>query len=160
MGFRGPRRESGESMRVWTFRFEGFIKRTGNAHYQADANMDAKIFLHPLILGVVLLECSQIKRGRKLRYWRHLQQHQGVEHDRQQSLVQRCGCQCRCQWDDEAIHIQDKSSHRRAGHLSATASSREPLCLEILHLYMCRLFSFFAKCFLRTTFANHIVKVL
>ena len=52
------RRQPGESMRKWTSRFEAFIKKTGNALHQADAEIDETTFLHPLIQRILLLECS------------------------------------------------------------------------------------------------------
>ena len=47
MGLKGLRRETGESMRKWTSRFEGFVSRTRAALHQADANIDADTSLHP-----------------------------------------------------------------------------------------------------------------
>ena len=67
MGLKGLRRGTGESMRKWTSHRECFVKRTKAALHQADANIDPDTFLHPLILGIMLLECS-------LRYWQHLEQ--------------------------------------------------------------------------------------
>ena len=49
MGLRDMRRQPGESMRKWTSRFEAFIKKTGKALHQADAEIDETTFLHPLI---------------------------------------------------------------------------------------------------------------
>ena len=49
MGLRDMRRQPGERMRKWTARFEAFIKKTGKALHQADAEIDEKTFLHPLI---------------------------------------------------------------------------------------------------------------
>ena len=60
MGLRDMRRQSGESMRKWTSRFEAFIKKTGKALHQADAEIDETTFLHPLIQGILLLECSNL----------------------------------------------------------------------------------------------------
>ena len=57
MGLRDMRRQPGESMRKWTSRFEAFIKKTGKALHQADAETT---FLHPLIQGILLLECSNL----------------------------------------------------------------------------------------------------
>ena len=59
MGLRDMRRQPGESMRKWTSRFEAFIKKTGKALHQADAEIDETTFLHPLIQGILLLECKQ-----------------------------------------------------------------------------------------------------
>ena len=61
MGLRDMRRQPGESMqRKWTSRFEAFIKKTGKALHQADAEIDEATFLHPLIQGILLLECSNL----------------------------------------------------------------------------------------------------
>ena len=60
MGLRDMRRQPGESMRKWTSRFEAFIKKTGKALHQADAEIDESTFLHPLIQGILLLECSNL----------------------------------------------------------------------------------------------------
>ena len=49
MGLRDMRRQPGESMRKWTSRFEAFIKKTGKALHQADAEIDESTFLHLLI---------------------------------------------------------------------------------------------------------------
>ena len=54
------RRQPGESMRKWTSRFEASIKKTGKALHQADAEIDEATFLHPLIQGILLLECSNL----------------------------------------------------------------------------------------------------
>ena len=47
-------------MRKWTSRFEAFIKKTGKALHQADAEFDESNFLHPLIQGILFLECSNL----------------------------------------------------------------------------------------------------
>ena len=60
MGLRDMRRQPGESMRKWTSRFEAFTKKTGKALHQADAEIDETTFLHPLIQGILLLECSNL----------------------------------------------------------------------------------------------------
>ena len=60
MGLCDMRRQPGESMRKWTSRFEAFIKKTGKAHHQADAEIEETTFLHPLIQGILLLECSNL----------------------------------------------------------------------------------------------------
>ena len=87
-GTHGLRRESGKCMLKWTSRFEGFVKRTGAALHQADANIDADTFLHPLILGIMLLECSRLTpQQRMLRYWQHLEQQQRRE---AQSVIVTC----------------------------------------------------------------------
>ena len=39
-------------MRKWTSRSEGFVKRTGAALHQADANIGVDTFPQPLILGI------------------------------------------------------------------------------------------------------------
>ena len=57
MGLRGLRRGSGEWMRKWT-RLESFVERPRKAFHHADVHIDAETFLHPLILGITLLECS------------------------------------------------------------------------------------------------------
>ena len=44
MGLRDMRRQPGESMRKWTSRFEAFIKKTGKALHQADAEIDEATF--------------------------------------------------------------------------------------------------------------------
>ena len=54
------RRQPGESVRKWTSRFEAFIKKTGKALNQAHAEIDETTFLHPLIQGIPLLECSSL----------------------------------------------------------------------------------------------------
>ena len=60
MGLRDMRRQPGESMRKWTSRFEAFIKKTGKALHQADAEIDEATYLHPLIQRILLLECSNL----------------------------------------------------------------------------------------------------
>ena len=60
VGLRDMRRQPGESMRKWTLCFEAFIKKTGKALHQADAEIDETTFLHPLIQGILLLECSNL----------------------------------------------------------------------------------------------------
>ena len=60
MGLRDVRRQPGESMRKWTSRFEAFIKKTGKAFRQADAEIDESTYLHPSIQGILLLECSNL----------------------------------------------------------------------------------------------------
>ena len=48
-------------MRKWTPRSEGCVEQKKRAaRHQADANIDADTLLHPLILGIMLLECSQL----------------------------------------------------------------------------------------------------
>ena len=49
-----------ESMRKLTSHFEAFIKKTVKALHQADGEIDETTFLHPLIQGILLLECSNL----------------------------------------------------------------------------------------------------
>ena len=60
MGLRDMRQQPGESMRKWTSHFEAFIKKTRKALHQADAEIDEATYLHPLIQGIPLLECSNL----------------------------------------------------------------------------------------------------
>ena len=93
------------------FHFEGFVNRTGAALHQAEANIVADTLLHPPILGIMLLECSQLtpaenaavlatsgattKEGSTV----------GNSFMFNKDLVARFGAQ----WDDEALQRRDKS---------------------------------------------------
>ena len=70
------RRPSGESMRKWTSRFEGFIRKTGKAVHQADAEIDEATFLHHLIQGILLLECGNLSPAEMRRSWLRVEQRQ------------------------------------------------------------------------------------
>ena len=54
----GLARETVESMRKWTSRVEGFVKRTGAALHKAGTNIDPDTVC-PHTLGIMLLVCSQ-----------------------------------------------------------------------------------------------------
>ena len=60
MGLRDMSRLPCESMRKWTYRFEAFIKKTGKALHQADAEIDEMTFLYPMIQGILLFDCSNL----------------------------------------------------------------------------------------------------
>ena len=117
-GTHGLRRESGKCILKWTSRFEGFVKRTGAALHQADANIDADTFLHPLILGIMLLECSRLTPAENAAVLATsgATTKEGSTIGNSylfKALVARFGAQ----WDDEAIQRRDRSSsHRRAAH--------------------------------------------
>ena len=51
-------REKGESMRIWCNRFELQVLKTGKALKSVDSTIDATKFLHPIILGVMLLQAT------------------------------------------------------------------------------------------------------
>ena len=66
MGLRDKRRQPGESMRKWTSHFEAFIKKTGKA-------------LHPLIQGILLLECSNLSPAEMQPSWQRVERQQRKE---------------------------------------------------------------------------------
>ena len=122
MGLRDMRRQPGESMRKWTSRFEAFIKKTGKALHQADAEIDETTFLHPLIQGILLLECSNLspaenaavlatsgattKEGGSIG-------NSSLYVDLRASFI--------AQWDDEALMRRDKAPQKRTHHTAAAA---------------------------------------
>ena len=121
VGLRDMRRQPGESMRKWTSRFEAFIKKTGKALHQADAETT---FLHPLIQGIFLLECSNLspaenaavlatsgattKEGRSIG-------NSYLYVDLAASFI--------AQWDDEALMRRDKAPQKCSHHTAAAATT-------------------------------------
>ena len=80
MGLRDMRRQPGERMRKWTSRFEAFIKKTGKALHQADAEIVEATFLHPLIQGDSCCWNVAICHLLKMRpYWPRVEQQQRRE---------------------------------------------------------------------------------
>ena len=79
MGLRDMRRQPGESMRKWTSRFEVFIKKTGKALHQADAEIDEATYLHPLMQGILLLECSNLSPAEMQLSWPRVEQRRRKE---------------------------------------------------------------------------------
>ena len=124
MGVRDMRRQPGESMRKWTSRFEAFIKKTGKALHQADAEIDETTFLHPLIQGILLLECSNLS----------LAEHAAVLATSGATtkeggsignsyLYVDLAASFIAQWDDEALMRRDKAPQRRTHHSAAAATT-------------------------------------
>ena len=107
-------------------RCQGFIERTRAALHKADANIDADTFLHPLILAITSLECSQLAPEVTAAVLATLGATtlEGSTNGNSylfKYLVASFGAR----WDDEAIQRRDKSSshRRRAGQLATAASS-------------------------------------
>ena len=122
MGLRDMRRQPGESMRNWTSRFEAFIKKTGKALHQADAEIDETTFLHPLIQGILLLECSNLSPTENAAVLAT----SGATTEEGGSIGNSYLCvdlaaSFIAQWDDEALMRRDKTpqetyaSHCRCG---------------------------------------------
>ena len=108
MGLRDMRRQPGESMRKWTSRFEAFIKKTGKALHQADAEIDESHFLHPLIQGI-LLECSNLSPAENVAVLAT----SGASTMEGDSIGNSClyvdlAASFTAQWDDEALMRRDK----------------------------------------------------
>ena len=79
MGLRDMRRQPGESMRKWTSHCEAFIRKTGKALHQTDADIDEATFLHPLIQGILLIECSNLSPAEMRLSWPQTEQRQRKE---------------------------------------------------------------------------------
>ena len=111
-------------MRKWTSRFEAFIKKTGNALYQADAEIDETNFLHPLIQEILLLECCNLSlaesatvlvtSGATTTEGGSI----GISH-----LYVDLAASFIAQWDDEALMRRDKAPQRRTHHTAAAATT-------------------------------------
>ena len=117
MGLRDTRRQPGESMRKWTSRFEAFIKKTGKALHQADAEIDETTFLHPLIQGILLLECSNLSPAENAAVLAT----SGATTKEGGSigniyLYVDLAAGFIAQWDDEALVRRDKAPQRRTHH--------------------------------------------
>ena len=54
--WRGVSRERGEGMRAWTSRFEIYVRKVGKALHSAVPEIEEQNWLHPLLLGIQLLE--------------------------------------------------------------------------------------------------------
>ena len=118
MGLRDMRRQSGESMRKWTSRFEAFIRKTGKALHQADAEIDESTFLHPLIQGILLLECSNLSPAENAAVLAT----SGATTKEGGSignsyLYVDLAASFIAQWDDEALMRRDKAPQKRSHHL-------------------------------------------
>ena len=124
MGLRDMRRQPGESMRKWTSRFEAFIKKTGKALHQADAEIDESNFLHPLIQGILLLECSNLSPAENAAVLAT----SGATTKEGGSignsyLYVDLAASFIAQWDDEALMRRDKAPQKRSHHTVAAATT-------------------------------------
>ena len=124
MGLRDMRRQPGESMRKWTSRFEAFIKKTGKALHQADAEIDESTFLHPLIQGILLLECSNLSPAENTAVLAT----SGATTKEGGSVGNSClyvdlAASFNAQWDDEVLMRRDKAQQKRSHHTAAAATT-------------------------------------
>ena len=124
MGLRDMRRQLGESMRKWTSRCEAFIKKTGKALHQADAEIDEATFLHPLIQGILLLECSNVSPAENAAVLAT----SGATSKEGGSignsyLYVDLAASFIAQLDDEALMRRDKNPQRRTHHTAAAATA-------------------------------------
>ena len=118
------RRQPGESMRKWTSRFEAFIKKTGKALHQADAEIDESNFLHPLIQGILLLECSNLSPAENAAVLAT----SGATTKEGGSignsyLYVDLAASFIAQWDVEALIRRDKAPQKRSHHTVAAATT-------------------------------------
>ena len=124
MGLRDMRRQPGESMRKWTSRFEAFIKKTGMALHQADAEISETTFLHPLIQGILLLECSNLSPAENAAVLATsgatTQEGGSIGNS---YLYVDLAASFIAQWDDEALIRRDKAPQRRTHHTAAAATT-------------------------------------
>ena len=123
MGLRDMRRQSGESMRKWTSRFEAFIKKTGKALHQADAEIEST-FLHPLIQGILLLECSNLSPAENAAVLAT----SGATTKEGSSignsyLYVDLAASLIAEWDDDALMRRDKAPQKRSHHTAAAATT-------------------------------------
>ena len=121
MGLRDLRRQSGESMRKRTSRFEAFIKKTGKALHQADAEIDEATFLHPSIQGILLLECSNLSPAENAAVLAT----SGATTKEGGSignsyLYVDLAASFIAQWDDEALMRRDKTPQKRTAAAATT----------------------------------------
>ena len=117
IGLRDMRRQPGESMRKWTSRFEAFIKKTGKALHQADAEIDEATFLHPLIQEILLLQCSNLSPAENAAVLAT----SGATTKEGGSignsyLYVDLAASFIAQWDDEALMCRDDSTETYASH--------------------------------------------
>ena len=124
MGLRDMRRQPGEGMRKWTSRFEAFIKKTGKALHQADAEIGESTFLHPLIQGILLLECSNLSPAENAAVLAT----SGATTEEGGSignsyLYVDLAASFIAQWDDEALMRRDQAPQKRSHHTAAAATT-------------------------------------
>ena len=124
MGLRDMRRQPGESMRKWTSRFEAFTKKTGKALHQADAEIDETTFLHPLIQGILLLQCSNLSPAENAAVLATsgATTKEGGSIGNSYLYVDLTASFI-AQWDDEALMRRDKAPQRRTHHTAAAATA-------------------------------------
>ena len=125
MGLRDMRRrQPGESMRKWTSRFEAFIKKTGKALHQADAEIDETIFLHPLIQGILLQECINLSPAENAAVLATsgATTNEGGSIGNSYLFVDLAASFI-AQWSDEAVMRRDKAPQRRTHHTAAAATT-------------------------------------
>ena len=106
-------------MRKWTSRFEAFIKKTGKALHQADAEIDETTYLHPLVQGILLLECSNLSPAENAAVLATsgATSKEGGSIGNSYLYVSFIA-----QWDDEALMRRDKNPQRRTHHTSSPVS--------------------------------------
>ena len=124
MGLRDMRRQPGDSMRKWTSRCEAFIKKTRKALHQADAEIDEATYLHPLIQGILLLECSNLSPAENaavLATSGAMSKEGGSIGN--SYLYVDLAASFIAQWDDEALMRRDKNPQRRTHHTAAAATA-------------------------------------
>ena len=107
-----------------TSRFEAFIKKTGKALHQADAEIDETTFLHPLIQGILLLECSNLSPAENAAV---LATSGATTKERgsigNSYLYVDLAASFIAQWDDEALMRRDKAPQKRSHHSAAAATT-------------------------------------
>ena len=103
---------------------EAFIKKTGRALRQADAEIDEATFLHPLIQGIHLLECCNLSPAE---YAAVLATSGAMSKEGgsigNSYLYVDLAASFIAQWDDEALMRRDKNPQRRTHHTAAAATA-------------------------------------
>ena len=104
--------------------FEAFIKKTGKALHQADAEIDEATYLHPLIPGILLIECSNLSTAENAAVLAT----SGATSKEGGSignsyLYVDLAASFIAQWNDEALMRRDKNPQRRTHHTAAAATA-------------------------------------
>ena len=108
-------RAKSESMRSWCNRFEHAVTRTGKALHAVDSTVTVDQFLHPLILGILLLQGSLLEVREEV----GVLATSGTEGN--SDLITDVASSLQKQWSDEAIVRRDAKTYSKQPTATAPA---------------------------------------
>ena len=121
LSLQGIARGSGESMKVWTARFQQYIDRVGTVLHAAEPEMDRKTFLHPVLQGIILITASGLEPSEVAAVLAtsgnpddELSSRQKNSHHVEHLIASMCD-----QWSDESIQRRDAQNRKSRAQANA-----------------------------------------